>query len=79
VWITLLTTAHEAPQALEIQGFGWNARKMDREKSPLKSTACNRYGFCSRGGASRAVVQRRNTTFVHKSSAPAPNFQALVS
>jgi len=32
LWITLLTTAHEAPQALEIQGFRWNARKTRKEK-----------------------------------------------
>jgi hypothetical protein len=32
MWITLLTTPHEAPQALEIQGSGWNARKTCKEK-----------------------------------------------
>jgi len=32
LWITLLTTAPEAPQALEIQGFGWNAWKTRKEK-----------------------------------------------
>jgi hypothetical protein len=32
VWITLLTTPHEAPQALEIQGIRRNARKTRKEK-----------------------------------------------
>jgi hypothetical protein len=32
MWITLLTTPCEAPQALEIQGIGWNARKTGKEK-----------------------------------------------
>jgi hypothetical protein len=52
VWITLLTTSHEAPQALEIQGIRWNARKTRKEKYSMKSKAWNRYRFCSRGPGS---------------------------
>jgi hypothetical protein len=32
VWITLLTTPGDAPQALAIQGFRWNDRKTNKEK-----------------------------------------------
>ena len=79
LWITLLTTRREAPQALEMQGLAWNARKLDKEKFPIKSTACNRYGFCSSERQGGDLVQCRNTTFVHKSRRARSSFQQLVS
>jgi len=65
----LLKSRRQSRQTLVHQGFGWIARKKSSEAIPYESTTYVVASGWARGPLRLRFFARRNTTFVHKSSA----------
>jgi hypothetical protein len=66
LWITLFISSPETRQTLDLQGFGWNARKKSKVLNPYKSTTYKRYGVCSGLCSDFSLLLCRIPYFVHK-------------